>query len=120
MRAKDVTGRWGEDLAVAHLQAAGLTVVERNWRCAEGEIDIVAREGPCLAFCEVKTRSSTAFGDPAEAVVGRKYRRLRGLARRWLLEHPDVHVPEIRLDVVAIVRPRVGAPTVRHLRGIEG
>src|SRR5829696_6815525 len=83
-RVKVLLGRFGEDLAVRHLEAAGLQVLDRNWRCAEGEIDIVAAEGDTLVVCEVKTRTGTGFGDPAEAVVGAKAARLRRLALRWL------------------------------------
>ena len=83
-RVKGAVGRFGEQLAVRHLEAAGLRILDRNWRCAEGEIDIVAADGDTLVVCEVKTRSGTGFGDPAEAVVGAKAARLRRLALRWL------------------------------------
>jgi putative endonuclease len=117
MRVKDAVGRFGEQLAVEALVADGLTVLERNWRCSDGELDIVATEGSTLVFVEVKTRSSVGFGDPAEAVVPAKTARLRRLAVRWLLEHPDPYWPEIRFDVVAVVRRTPSGPTVRHLRG---
>ena len=65
MRAKDAVGRYGEDVAARHLTEAGLVVLERNWRCREGEIDIVARDGDVLVVCEVKTRRSTTYGTPA-------------------------------------------------------
>jgi len=118
MRVKDAVGRFGEDLAVQHLQAQGMTVVCRNWRCSSGEIDVVARDGGALVFVEVKTRSSTLFGDPAEAVTPAKATRLRGLALRWLATHQgDTHYPSLRFDVVAVVRTGPDGPTVRHLRG---
>ena len=115
-RPKDVLGRYGEELAAQHLVAAGMQVLDRNWRCREGELDLVAvdRDGT-IVFVEVKTRSSTAFGEPAEAVGPMKARRLRTLAARWLLEHPRGGSP-LRFDVVAIVRRRGEAPVVRHLR----
>ncbi len=69
MRVKDSLGRHGEDLAVAHLEAAGFQVVTRNWRCALGEIDVVAIDGDCLVVCEVKTRRSLSMGSPVEAVT---------------------------------------------------
>lgn len=119
MRTKDAVGRFGEDLAARHLSEAGLQVIERNWRCAEGELDIIALEGPVLAFIEVKTRSSTAFGDPAEAVTRVKAARIHRLALRWLDEHrteSGLGWPELRFDVVAIVRLAPGGPAVRHLR----
>lgn len=116
MRPKDRLGRWGEDLAVAHVQAAGFVVLARNWRCREGELDLVARDGETLVFVEVKTRSSVDFGDPAEAVSLSKARRIRALACRWLLAHPGGGA-ELRFDVISIVRGRAAEPSVRHLRG---
>jgi putative endonuclease len=117
---KDSLGRYGEELAVRHLRAAGLTVVDRNWRSPDravrGELDVVAREGVVLAFCEVKTRTSTAYGLPAEAVSRAKQAKLRALARVWLQQH-DQPWTEVRFDVVAVLRPRAGASTVEHLRG---
>jgi putative endonuclease len=80
----------------------GYVVVDRNWRCARGEIDLVARRGRTLVFCEVKTRSSDAFGSPAAAVTPAKQRRLRRLALQWLGDHPGTH-GDLRFDVVAVV-----------------
>ena len=117
MRMKDAVGRFGEQLAVDTLAAAGLTVIERNWRCADGELDIVAAENDTLVFVEVKTRSSVAFGDPAEAVQPAKAARVRRLAVGWLVEHPEPYWPQIRFDVVAVVRRGPDGPVVRHLRG---
>lgn len=118
MRAKDKLGRDGEDLAADHLRRSGLTILDRNWRCSSGEIDIVARDGSALVVCEVKTRSSTAYGHPAQAVTRRKIRRLRELALRWLDER-QIYVPEIRFDVIAIVQPPNGTPVLEHLRGVQ-
>jgi len=117
VRVKDAVGRFGEELAVQHLQAQGMTVLCRNWRCSSGEIDVVARDGSALVFVEVKTRSSTLFGDPAEAVSPAKATRLRSLALRWLAAHQDRYYPSLRFDVVAVVRTGPTGPTVRHLRG---
>lgn len=117
MRAKDAVGHYGEDVAVRHLTEAGLEVVERNWRCAAGEIDVVARERGCLVVCEVKTRSSLAFGSPLEAITPAKAARLRRLATLWLREH-DVHAAEVRFDVVGVLRQPRGAAVVEHLRGV--
>lgn len=116
MRVKDAVGRFGEDLAAKRLAADGLELIERNWRCNDGELDIVALDGDALVFVEVKTRSSVAFGDPAEAVNRAKALRLRRLAVRWLAEHPERRCAELRFDVVAIVRRAPGGPTVRHIR----
>ena len=116
VRVKDAVGRWGEQVAAGHLAAAGLVILDRNWRCAEGEIDIVTQEGDTLVICEVKTRSGTAFGDPAEAVVGSKAGRLRRLSLRWLAAN-GLSWRDLRFDVVTVVRRREGDPEVRHLRG---
>ena len=98
-------------------------MLDRNWRCRDGEIDLVVLDGPVLAFVEVKTRSSTRFGDPAEAVTPAKAARLRRLAIRWLAAQRDTGDPppwrEIRFDVVSIVRTGAAgdsAPAVRHLK----
>lgn len=116
MRAKDAVGKYGEDVAARHLAAAGLTIVERNWRCPEGEIDIVARDGDALVICEVKTRRSVTFGLPVEAVTRRKADRLRRLAYLWLLENPGRGV-DVRFDVVSVLRPPTGAAQVEHVVG---
>ena len=117
MRPKDVLGQYGEELAAQHLQAAGLELLDRNWRCREGELDIVARDGDTVVFVEVKARSGTGFGEPAEAVGAVKARRIRGLAARWLVEQRPPHCPQLRFDVVSVVRSRGQAPRVVHLRG---
>jgi putative endonuclease len=113
---RQALGRWGEDLAVRHLEAEGLEVVARNWRCRDGELDIVARQEGVLVFVEVKTRSSVLFGQPAEAVTPRKAARIRRLAQRWLVEVRPPYAGELRFDVVSVLRT-AGLPEVLHLRG---
>ena len=83
MAAKDVLGRRGEKLAADHLIASGFEIVDRNWRCSQGEIDIIATKNSELVFVEVKTRSSLAFGHPLEAITVAKLARLRRLAAAW-------------------------------------
>jgi putative endonuclease len=102
MAAKDELGRRGEDEAVRYLEQRGLVVLSRNWRCRDGELDVVATDADRLVVCEVKTRSSTRFGLPAEAVDARKAHRIRQLTGAWLAAH---HVPwvEVRYDVVAVL-----------------
>ena len=108
-------GNHGERIAAAYLTDAGLLLLDRNWRCREGELDIVARDGDALVFCEVKTRRGVGFGHPVEAVTVTKQRRLRTLAQRWLAAHEE-HAPELRFDVVGVlVRPQAPA-VVTHLR----
>jgi putative endonuclease len=116
VRAKDAIGRYGEDVAARHLLEAGFDVLARNWRCSAGEIDIVARDGDVVVICEVKTRSSLAYGSPAEAVTADKAARLRALALWWLREHPAGGSP-VRFDVVSVLRSSRGAASVQHLRG---
>jgi putative endonuclease len=108
-RRKLDLGARGEDLVAAWYTSHGYTVVGRNWRCREGELDLVVVRGRGVAFCEVKTRTGTGFGVPAEAVTGEKQRRLRRLAARWLSEQaPSVGYAEVRFDV-ACVTLRAGA-----------
>lgn len=101
-------GTRGEDLAAAWYVAAGYEILARNWRCRQGELDLVARRGGELVFCEVKARSSDRFGEPAEAVTAAKQRRLRALAGRFLAESGTGRRPaSIRFDVAAVVGTRV-------------
>ncbi len=117
MNPKDALGRQGEQLAVEYLQRAGLRILDRNWRCAEGEIDIVAAERRALVVCEVKTRSSVRYGTPLEAITRQKRSRLRRLAIRWLVAH-GVLFDEIRIDVVGVLRTESDGFTVEHIRGV--
>jgi putative endonuclease len=110
-RRKLDLGAKGEEFAVAWYTRQGYQVLGRNWRCREGELDLVVSRDRCVVFCEVKTRSGTGFGLPAEAVTGEKQRRLRRLAARWLGEQkPSVGFAEIRFDVACVTLRRGGAP----------
>jgi putative endonuclease len=115
--AKDDLGREGEQVAVEYLERAGLRVLDRNWRCADGEIDIVAAERQVMVVCEVKTRSSTRFGTPLEAITRHKQIRLRRLAARWLVAH-GVLFDEIRIDVIGLIRNKAGLYEIEHVRGV--
>jgi putative endonuclease len=98
-------GARGEDRAADWYRAAGYEVVARNWRCGEGELDLVVARPGELVFCEVKTRASDRFGAPAEAVTIPKQRRLRTLAVRFLAENQQAMgaaARNIRFDVVAV------------------
>jgi putative endonuclease len=112
-------GEYGERLAERYLTDVGLAVVDRNWRCARGELDLVARDGDCLVFCEVKTRRSSRFGSPVESVHPRKAARLRRLAAAWL-QALEERPARIRIDVIGILRPTEGKAVVRHLQGVGG
>ena len=113
---RQALGRWGEDLAVQHLLAEGYQVLARNWRCRAGELDIVARSVGELVFVEVKTRTGIAYGEPAEAVTPRKARRIHGLAFQWLADHRPPDSPELRFDVIAVIRQPPAAPDLLHLK----
>lgn len=110
-------GNYGERLAERHLVAQGMVVLDRNWRCPVGELDLVLRDGDVLVACEVKTRTSADYGTPHEAVGTAKLDRLVRLATCWQTEHGLV-VPDVRIDLVAVLRPRRGPSTVEHVRGV--
>lgn len=115
--AKDELGRRGEQLAAEHLETeAGLTVLTRNWRCAEGELDIVATDASAdtVIFCEVKTRSGVGYGTPFEAVTQGKRRKLRRLGLLWLTENRIRSYPAMRFDVVGVLLPPDGPPRIEH------
>lgn len=106
-------------MARRHLERSGLTVLDQNWRGEAGEIDLVLREGETVVVCEVKTRTSMAFGSPHEAVTETKAARLHALAREWVGAHPE-RVPDdvdVRIDVVAVLRPPGVKPRLEHVRG---
>lgn len=117
MGVRAAVGRFGEDVAVRHLTREGLQVLARNWRCRVGEIDVVARDGDTLVVCEVKTRRSTRFGAPLEAVTPAKAARLRRLAVAYLAATDTAGVP-VRIDLVGVLLPVRGAPLVEHVRGV--
>jgi putative endonuclease len=100
-------GADGEAAAARWYEARGYTVVARNWRCRDGELDLVLARGRTLVFCEVKSRASSRFGAPAEAVTPHKQRRIRGLAARWLREAAPFRPSAMRFDVVSVLADRV-------------
>jgi putative endonuclease len=117
VNAKDALGRQGEQLAAEYLQRAGFRVLSRNWRCAEGEIDIVMADRRVLVAVEVKTRSGTDYGTPLEAVTRKKRNRLRRLAVQWVVAN-GVLFDEVRVDVVAVLKDGQGGFTIEHIRGV--
>ncbi len=114
-------GAQGEDLAVAELQRLGMEIVARNWRCALGEVDIIAIEvvsgRRTLVFCEVKCRTGLGFGAPLEAITHAKLRKLRHLAAEWLATG-QVRVDGIRLDAIGVLMLPGERPSLTHVRGI--
>ncbi len=119
MRVAHALGRFGEQVAADYLQRSGLDILSRNWRCPAGELDIVAWDplDRCVVICEVKTRSGSAFGSPAEAVTTAKARRLRQLAAAWLQEPGSRH-GDIRFDVVEVVRDRYAPLQITHIKQV--
>src|SRR3954454_7868938 len=116
-RRRNALGLYGERLAARHLTEQGLVVLDRNWRCPVGEIDLVLRDGDVLVVCEVKTRTSSVCGTPHEAITPVKLARLRRVGGAWVHEH-DVHPADLRLDLVAVLRPRRGPSEIEHVRGL--
>jgi putative endonuclease len=112
-----VLGDAGEDLVARWYADAGYRVLDRNWRCRDGELDVVVALGRTLVFCEVKTRRSTAFGLPAEAVTFAKQRRLRTLAMRWLDAHPEARTRTLRFDVASVLAARDAIPVIDVIEG---
>ena len=117
MGAKDELGKEGEQVAVSYLEGLGFRILDRNWRCPDGEIDIVAADRRTFVVCEVKTRSGTRFGTPLDAVGQAKLRRLRRLAAQWLAAH-GTRFDQIRIDVVGLLRDGAGGFTIEHVRGV--
>jgi len=101
MDSRPGTGRTGEDLAVCYLENQGYVIVERNFRKRIGEIDIIARDGECLVFVEVKTRRSNRYGSPFDAVDFRKQRQISKVALAFMTQHRCLEVA-VRFDVVAV------------------
>ena len=115
-RRSNELGRRGEDLAADYLAGTGLVVLSRNWRCREGEVDLIATDGQLLVVCEVKTRSGTGYGEPSEGVTPAKAARIRRVTAAWLRAY-RVGWCEIRFDVLAVLCPQDGPVTVEHLQG---
>lgn len=113
-------GQLGEDKAVEYLVGLGWRILERNWSCRDGELDIVAYDpqAQTLVFLEVKCRSGLGFGDPLEAITWRKRQKLRQLCYLWLTEH-RLYAPKLRLDGIGVLLRAGESPIVTHVRGID-
>ncbi|QUR66930.1 YraN family protein [Mycobacterium spongiae] len=112
-------GTMGEGLAVEHLEGMGLRILNRNWRCRYGEIDVIACDASTrtVVFVEVKTRTGDGFGGLAHAVTERKVRTLRRLAALWLSDQ-DQSWAAVRIDVIGVRVGRRRDPEIIHVRGI--
>jgi putative endonuclease len=111
------TGTSGEEAALRAYRARGYRAVSRNWRCRAGELDLVLGRGRTLVFCEVKTRSSTRFGAPVEAITATKQRRLRSLALQWLAD-TGRRGRDLRFDVASVMVRRGEPPVIEVLEGV--
>ena len=116
-RQRQAMGGYGEACAARHLGEQGMVVLDRNWRCELGELDLVLRDGDVLVVCEVKTRATAAYGAPVEAVTAAKVQRLRRLAARWLVER-ELRVPEVRIALVGVGLDVAGDGRFQHVRGV--
>ena len=94
-------GQWGEKVAALHLEAQGLVILERNWRCRGGEIDLVVRDGEAVVFVEVKTRRGRDFGAPEEALTPHKAAKLMQLGQQYIADH-ELDDVDWRIDLVAV------------------
>lgn len=120
MAAKDERGRAGEERAVRFLRDEGYTILDRNWRCAIGEIDIVALRGTDLIIVEVKARRTESFGHPFEAVDAAKRARLWRLSTAWAAAHPDAaRGLRLRLDVIGVTGADPVSARVEHLQDLR-
>ncbi|GAA2197649.1 YraN family protein [Sinomonas flava] len=117
MRAKDRLGARGERLAEEYLRSLGAAILDRNWRCAEGELDIVAADAGTLVAVEVKARRSWDYGHPFEAVDPAKLARLVRLLGLWAREH-GARGRQRRVDVVAVTGPAGEQSVLEHLMGV--
>jgi putative endonuclease len=115
--ARRAIGAYGETVAASYLVDGGMVLLDRNWRCPSGELDLVLRDGDVLVACEVKTRTSDRCGSPHEAVDDEKLERLHLLALLWA-EEQGLRPTHVRVDLVAVVRPKRGPSAVDHVRGL--
>lgn len=111
-------GLLGEDLAASFLLQQGWAIVERNWRCRAGEIDLIAIDQHVLVVIEVKTRRTSRFGSPIEAITDEKALRLRRLAGLWLSQHEHPPITSIRIDAIGVLLHSDGLCSIDHRRNV--
>jgi putative endonuclease len=109
-------GRYGEDRACEYIERLGYQLVERNFRCKDGELDIIAQDGKTIVFIEVKTRSSAIAGHPFEAITLQKQARIRRLAAEWCARY-QVSQVQVRIDAIAVLL-RAGRVAIEHLKQV--
>jgi putative endonuclease len=113
-KTRQSLGQRGEQLALAHLQQQGYTILTTNWRCAHGELDIVALQNDTVVFVEVRTRYAQSTDAAFESVNPRKQGKLADLAHLFLTEH-DLENASWRIDVIAVAVPHSGKPMIEHM-----
>jgi putative endonuclease len=116
MGAKQILGKYGEDVAANFLHDRGYAIIDRNWRCEIGEIDLIAKYKESLIFVEVKTRSGQGFGHPFEAITKSKVARMRQLAARWTSSH-ELSGMRLRLDAISVL-VQDGKVAVEHIKRV--
>lgn len=120
MADKDVLGRAGEDRAARYFEQQGFAVLDRNWRCRDGEIDLVVADPAAVVVVEVKTRRGEAFGHPFEAIDARKRARLWRLAAAWVSAHRSaVQGRRLRIDAIGLTGPDAATARLEHLVDVE-
>ena len=120
MAEKDTLGRAGEDRAAAHLVERGYRILDRNWRCRDGEIDIVAEHREWVVVVEVKTRRGEGFGHPFDAITAQKLTRLHRLAMAWAVAHPAHGACRpLRVDAISVLGPDPATAIIDHIAGLR-
>lgn len=121
-RTRNEIGATGETLAALELQNQGMEILDRNWSCRWGELDVVALDHSdgrrTAVFVEVKCRTGRNYGDPLESITYAKVKRLRQLSAEWLSQHPGVAVDAVRLDAIGVLLQRGCQPVLVHITGI--
>ncbi|MEV8266326.1 YraN family protein [Microbacterium sp. NPDC076911] len=120
MAEKDLFGRAGEDRAARYLQSLGYAVLERNWRCTAGEIDLVVGRANELVIVEVKTRRSERFGHPFEAIDAAKRARLWRLGNAWVAQHRrQAQGRQMRIDAIGVTGADPETALLEHLEDVD-
>ena len=121
-RTRNEIGATGETLAALELQNQGMEILDRNWSCRWGELDVVALDRTdgvrTAVFCEVKCRTGCNYGDPLESITYAKVRRLRQLSAEWLRQHTGLSIDAVRLDAIGVLLQRDHQPVLVHITGI--
>jgi putative endonuclease len=116
MTPKQFIGKYGEDLSAKYLQDRGYQIIERNWRCNFGEIDLIAKDNNRIVFVEVKTRNGSGYGHPFEAITALKVSRMRKLAAQWCAENKSAG-SKVRMDAIAVLIHN-GKVAIEHLKQV--